>query len=222
MRSPLSHICIWPDAQKKTNNCSPIAADVIKTVLHDGEFWTCLAQLIKTTKPLVDVIGNIECHEASLADCMLKFIWCVYTMTCLELDDEDNIGFWLCAKSVFNQQFHSMNMDIHSLAPFLHPMYQKLVISQGASGKSFEFMIKTALGVVKQWKWKEAAQKLVEDMKQYCQCKWKPIWISLDGKHSSNGSHDLWDLLRHKQKLDEFILEEKRSGEKGWWWQKIR
>jgi hypothetical protein len=65
-----------------------------------------------------------------------------------------------------------MNTMIHSLALFLHPMCRKLAISQVANGRSFEFMVKRALGVVKQWKWKEGdAQKLVENMKQYYQCK---------------------------------------------------
>ena len=65
-----------------------------------------------------------------------------------------------------------MNTEIHSLALFLHPMCRKLAISQTASGRSFEFMVKIALGIVKGWKWKEMdAQKLVEDMKQYYQCK---------------------------------------------------
>jgi hypothetical protein len=43
---------------------------------------------------------------------------------------------------------------------------------------------------------------------------WKPIRISPDGKHSNDDSRDLWDLSRHKQKLDEFILEENEVGKK--------
>jgi hypothetical protein len=121
---------------------------------------------------LVDAIGNLETREASLADCMLEFIRCTRTMTHLQLDDDEDIGFWLHAKAVFNQRFHSINTDIHSLALFLHPMCQKLAISQTASGRSSEFMVKTALGIVKQWKWNEVdAQKLVEDLKMYYQCK---------------------------------------------------
>jgi hypothetical protein len=65
-----------------------------------------------------------------------------------------------------------MNTDIHTLALFLHPMCQKLAISQAACSRSFEFMVKIALGIAKQWKWKEAdAQNLVEHLKMYYQCK---------------------------------------------------
>jgi len=62
------------DAQKKTNGLSPVAADVVKIVLADPDYWPRLKQLIKTMKPIVDTIGNLESREASLADCMLEFI----------------------------------------------------------------------------------------------------------------------------------------------------
>jgi hypothetical protein len=77
--------------------------DIIKIVLHDLKLWTGLSQLIKTTKPLVNAIGNLESWEASLADCMLGFIHCAHAMTRLQLKDNEDVGFWLHVKAVFNQ-----------------------------------------------------------------------------------------------------------------------
>ncbi|KAH7918267.1 hypothetical protein BV22DRAFT_1024858, partial [Leucogyrophana mollusca] len=75
-RQPLSVICVRPDAQKKIQGLSPVAQDIVGTVLRDEEFWPAIDQLIKTVKPVVDTIGNCESREASLASCMLEFIRC--------------------------------------------------------------------------------------------------------------------------------------------------
>ncbi|KAF9241820.1 ribonuclease H-like domain-containing protein [Melanogaster broomeanus] len=167
-KNPLYHICIRPDAQRKTNNQSPVAPDVVDIVLHERNYWKRLEQLIKTTKFLVDALGNIESRQASLADCMLELIRCAKQMSQLKCDDDDDLGFWMHAKSVFNKRFHAINTDCHSLALFLHPMCRKLAITQAASGRSLEFMIKEALDVAKRWKWdKVKAMKLIEDMRAY-------------------------------------------------------
>ncbi|KAG2345981.1 hypothetical protein BDR05DRAFT_929884 [Suillus weaverae] len=47
-RSPLSHMCLRPDAQKRTNNQTPVAPAVVATVLHDLQYWKLLNQLVKT------------------------------------------------------------------------------------------------------------------------------------------------------------------------------
>jgi len=73
-RNPLSHICFQPDAQKRMNNLSPVAADILNIMLHDLEYWQQPNQLIKVTKLLVNAIGNLESQEASLANCMLELI----------------------------------------------------------------------------------------------------------------------------------------------------
>jgi len=57
---PLQQICVHPDTQWKTNGLSPVSSNVIDTVIHDPNYWSCLEQLIKTCKPLVDAIGNLE------------------------------------------------------------------------------------------------------------------------------------------------------------------
>jgi hypothetical protein len=72
----LSHICVRPDAQKKTNGLSPVAPDVIRIVLQDKDFWPHFKQLVKVIKQIVDVIGNVEARDAGLADCMLELMWC--------------------------------------------------------------------------------------------------------------------------------------------------
>ena len=170
-RQPLTILCVRPDAIKKKDGLSPVAPDVINIVIRDKAFWPALDQLIKTVKPLVDAIGNCETREASLESCMLELIRCARKLSQLTLDGGDNTGFWFHAKRVFNHRFHAMNTDHHSLALFLHPMCRKLAISQAANGRNFEFMVKTALSIAKQWRWDEAeAKSLVFNLKEYQKC----------------------------------------------------
>jgi hypothetical protein len=96
---PLTQICIRDDAQRKIGGLSPVSRDVVDTVLHDRNFWPRIDQLIKTTKPIVDAIGNLECREASLADCMLELIRCARVMGRLQIDDGDDLGFHMHAKA---------------------------------------------------------------------------------------------------------------------------
>ena len=167
----LSAICIRREAQKKINGLAPVSSDVVTTVLSTPPFWTLLRQLIKTTKPLVDAIGNLETREATLADCMLELIGCARAMQQLQLDEDEDSGFFMHARAVFNKRFYAMNTDIHSLALFLHPHCRKLAVNQASSGRSLEVMMKTALGIANKWRWSEVkAMKLVEDMRQYYAC----------------------------------------------------
>ncbi|KAF8521267.1 hypothetical protein BU17DRAFT_88214 [Hysterangium stoloniferum] len=133
-RTPLSHTCLRPDAQKKEKGLSPVAADVVETVLHDRDFWP----------PMLRVAT----------------------------EEGDDAAFLLHAWTVFNRRFHSMNMNIHSLALFLHPLCRKLAINEAAKGRSLQFMVDTALGLAKQWRWsKEQATRLAADVKHYYQSK---------------------------------------------------
>lgn len=93
-----------PEAQKKTNNLTPVASDVITTVLYDPLYWKRLEQIVLTVKSLVDAIGNLESRQASLADCMLELLRCTQKMSQLTCDpNEHDLGFWLHTKSVFNR-----------------------------------------------------------------------------------------------------------------------
>ena len=130
----LQQICVWPNAQWKTNGLSPVSSEVINTLIHDPNYWSCLEQLIKTCKPLVDAIGNLESRDADLADCMLELIRCAWQMLRISLEPDEDAGFWVHAKGVFNCEFHAMNTSLHNLALFLHPMCRKLVVFQAANG----------------------------------------------------------------------------------------
>ena len=169
---PLQQICVRPDAQRKTNGLSPVSSEVINAVIRDPNYWSCLEQLIKTCKPLVDAIGNLESRDADLADCMLELIRCARQMLRISLEPDEDAGFWVHAKAVFNREFHAMNTSLHNLALFLHPMCQKLAVFQAAKGRSFDEVCKTALKIARQWRWDQArAGRLVEDLKQYYHCK---------------------------------------------------
>jgi hypothetical protein len=168
--------------QKKTDGLSPVASDVVTTILRIENFWPRLKQLIRVIKPLVDAIGNIEARDASLADCMLELIRCARAMIRIEAEPDDDVGFTMHAHSVFNRRFHSIDTPVHLLALFLHPLCRKLAISQAASGRTFKLMVETALSIAKQWRWpKEKAWQLGEDLKQYNQCKGPFVGASKDG-----------------------------------------
>ncbi|KAF7351528.1 DUF659 domain-containing protein [Mycena sanguinolenta] len=124
-QQPLSIICLRPDAQKKTNGFSAVAADVISTVLYTAEFWPLLNQLTQITKPLVDAIGNCESRQATLADCMLELIRFARTMSKMVLDDDEDEGFLVHAQATFDRRFKLTATPNHWLALFLHPFCQK-------------------------------------------------------------------------------------------------
>ncbi|KAG1807686.1 uncharacterized protein BJ212DRAFT_1303393 [Suillus subaureus] len=162
---------LGPEAQRRVNGQTPVAADVIKTVIHTPNYWNYLDQMVRTTKFIVNTIGNIENRDCNLAECMLELICCAHKMSTLQLDDGDDSTFFTHAKSVFNCRFHSINTKYHTLALFLHPMCHKLAVTQAASGCPFEFMVKVALEVALQWKWSKAkADVLVMDLKAYNLC----------------------------------------------------
>jgi hypothetical protein len=148
---------------------TPVATDVIN-IVQNPAYWQQVEQLLKTVKPIVDAIGNLESREANLADCMLELIRCAQHMYQVRIDDGDDIIFLNYAKLVFNHEFHSMNTDLHSLTLFLHPTCRNFAVSQAANGRTFEFMCKVALGLVRQWGWSSVdAAKVIDDMKLYYQ-----------------------------------------------------
>ncbi|KAK7434739.1 hypothetical protein VKT23_020017 [Stygiomarasmius scandens] len=141
-----------------------------------------LDQLIRTTKPLVDAIGNLEARESNLADCLLEMIRCARLMSRMKVQEGDDPGFLEHAKAVLNKRFRRMNTPIHSLVLFLHPLCRKLAISDEAGARDFEFMISTALKLAEKWKWsQQKAMKLVENMKAYNLCKAPFVGGNQDG-----------------------------------------
>ena len=134
---PLQQICIWPNAQRKTNSSLPVALEMINIVIHDPDYGKLLRQLIKTCKP-----GVMRCQFSWLHDGGV--IWCAWQMICINLESDEDAGFWVHAKAVrFNCV---MNTGLHNLTLFLHPMCQKLAIFQAVKRWSFDEVCKLALG----------------------------------------------------------------------------
>ncbi|KAJ6602104.1 hypothetical protein B0H10DRAFT_2230324 [Mycena sp. CBHHK59/15] len=96
-------------------------------------------------------------------------------MARMELEDDEDAGFLAHAKATFDRRFIKIATPIHWVALFLHPSCCKLSLSgnhRDGLGKSLDFMIKTALGIAKQWQWgSDKAKKLAEDLKAYNQFK---------------------------------------------------
>lgn len=170
-RSALLEICCREDARKKTNGLSPVSPEVIETVIRMDNFWDILAQLIRIVKPLADGIGNLESRNINLADCVLEMLRCARTLAGVKLEEGDSEDFLSHARNVFNRRFNAMNTARHSLALFLHPLCRKLAISS-KNGRTFDFMLETAVGIAKQWRWgRQKADRLLTDLRLYHQCK---------------------------------------------------
>ncbi|KAF7350255.1 DUF659 domain-containing protein [Mycena venus] len=172
-QEPLATTCLRKDAQKKSQGLSQVAPDVLEIVLHTPEFWPLVAQLTRVAKPIVDAIRNCESCQAMLADCMLELICCARTISKMSMEENEDKGFLTHAKETFDRRFKMIATPIHWFALFLHPLCQKLAVSNAsAHGPSVDSMIETALTVALQWKWSEGqASQLVTDLKAYSQCK---------------------------------------------------
>ncbi|KAH9916114.1 uncharacterized protein BXZ73DRAFT_53938 [Epithele typhae] len=162
------NLCVREDAQRAVNNLSPIPPTIRAIVLDYTNFWPRIAQLVRTTKPLVDAIGNVESRNAGLADCMLELTHCAQAMMRLDLGDNDDPGFWDHTKIVFNHRFHEMDTEHHGLALYLHPLCRRLAVSQAANvvGKSVGESV--GVGVGEKWGWSiERAKGLQADLIKY-------------------------------------------------------
>ncbi|EDR12208.1 uncharacterized protein LACBIDRAFT_311349 [Laccaria bicolor S238N-H82] len=104
----LMTLCVRDDEQQSQGSLTAVSKDVLATIF-DVQRWQLTDQLIRVCKPLVDIIGDVESRDASLANY--------------------NSHFLRHAQKIVNAQFHEINTDIHWLTLFLHPLCCKLVIS---------------------------------------------------------------------------------------------
>ncbi|EIN06006.1 hypothetical protein PUNSTDRAFT_73413, partial [Punctularia strigosozonata HHB-11173 SS5] len=98
----LSCICVQDDVQHSVNKLSPVNRDVIQIML-DSVHWAWNDQLVCVTKPLIDIIGDIEGRDATLADCMLELIWAHHKVN-------HQLGF------------HALNTNLQWFTLFFHPL----------------------------------------------------------------------------------------------------
>jgi len=166
-KAVLTELCGRDDAQHMMNGLTPVSKDVVTTVFNLGR-WSLTSQLIRICKPLVDLIGDIESRDSTLADCMLQLIFAHQAVPCVYYQDGDDPEFANHARRVLNTQFHAMNTDIHWFTLFLHPLCRKLAISSAAHSRKLEDALKIALDIAKCWNWsRETAENLVKDVKAY-------------------------------------------------------
>ncbi|EIN13163.1 hypothetical protein PUNSTDRAFT_59810 [Punctularia strigosozonata HHB-11173 SS5] len=135
----------------------------------DVQRWAATYQLIRITRPLVDIIGNIEGRDANLADCMLELIWAHREVNRrLAYEEGDDIGFLSHTRRTLNDQFHAMNTDLHWFALFLHPLCRRLAVSSASHSRNITAAVSIALGIAYKWRWtKTQTQKLITDIKNY-------------------------------------------------------
>lgn len=209
-------LCIRPDAQKKTQNYSPVSAEVVELVLRNTSHWDLNNQLIRFTKPVVNIIGNMESRDASLADGMIELLKCARILETLPNEDGDNLSFSQHARTTFKERFLLMNTDLHFLLLFLHPLCRRLAISNARLSRTFNDVVRIALVVANKWKWSQpAALQLVKDLKDYQEAKgvyqgglvdgqkwWKNL--VLDGaKHPiRNMAINLFNIVPHSAEVE--------------------
>jgi hypothetical protein len=137
-------------------------------MVFDMERWALTDQLIRVCKPLVDIIGDVEAHDATLADCMLQLIWAHREIIHMKLQDGEDQAFLDHAWCVVQTQFHAMNTDLHWLALFLHPLCRKLAISTATHSRKLKDAYRIAARIANCWSWtKEQATQLMADIKAY-------------------------------------------------------
>jgi hypothetical protein len=149
-RPGMKQICICDDAVCKINGYTPVSADVLEAVFN-SEHWTYNKQVITIIKPLVDLIGNLESQDATLADCMLELLKNARHMERLKTEEGHNPALTAHAKTVFVKDFHNINTDLHCLALFLHPAGCRVAIGKGPGLRTLNELISVALGVAKKW-----------------------------------------------------------------------
>jgi len=163
----LMELCSRDGAQRKINGLTPVNEEVVASVF-DLARWKMTDQIIRICKPLVDIIGDVESRDATLADSMLQLIWAHRAVVNSPLMEGDDPAFADHAKTTLNIHFHAMNTNIHWLALFLHPLCRKLAVSTAPHSRKLANAYRIALDIARRWGWsKEMAQSLARDLKVY-------------------------------------------------------
>jgi hypothetical protein len=160
-------LCLREDAQRRMQTFSPVAQDVL-AIVTDMKYWHLNRQYIRTCKPIVDAIGNLESRDATLADCVIELLKIARTVNGLVLEPTDNVEWAIDATATFNEEFHTLITGHHILALFLHPLARKLALSQRTYARTFPDICRIALELAARWGWTQnAAEKLVDNLQAY-------------------------------------------------------
>ncbi|KAF8973343.1 ribonuclease H-like domain-containing protein [Flammula alnicola] len=217
-KAALVELCSRDGAQRAVNGLSPVNKDVVSTVF-DLSRWQLTDQLIRICKPLVDIIGDIESRDATLADCMLQLIWAHQAVLNTPLIDGDDPLFTDHAKRVLNAQFHAMNTDIHWLALFLHPLCRKLTVSTATHSRKLADAYRISLDIVQRWKWsREVAENLTRDLKAYHNGEapfnggksdakdwWKSLLVNVNSHPLKALAIKLFSIVPHAAEVERFF-----------------
>ena len=217
-KTSLMTLCVRDDAQQSQGGLTAVAKDVLATVF-DVQWWKLTDQLIRVCKPLVDIIGDVESRDASLADCMLQMIWAHRQIKKLPHIPGDDSEFLRHAQRVVNAQFHDMNTDIHWLTLFLHPLCRKLAISNSPHSRKLDDAYKISLGIALRWGWsKEMATKLAADIKTYFYAQapfqggkgdgrdwWKSLLVNVTSHPLKAMAIKLFSIVPHAGEVERFF-----------------
>ena len=165
---PLQSICVCGDAMHSQGGLSPVNKDVIETDIFNKDHWNLNKQIIDICKPLVDIIRNIESHDANLADCMVELIdayWCILN---LPIQDTYNTEFYNHTIHVLMKEFNSINSPLHWFALFLHPFCRNLAGSSATHSQMIDNVMWIGLDLASRFGWMEdVARKLTKNICTY-------------------------------------------------------
>ncbi|KAF8989581.1 hypothetical protein BDQ17DRAFT_1393275 [Cyathus striatus] len=149
---------------------------ILYKLVLELDHWQCNSEFIQICKPLVNVIGDTESCDATLADCMIQLIWAHY-----KFEDKE---FLQHAKRMIMHYFHTMNTNLHWLTLFLHPLCRRLAIS--SSVHSY---------IARKWDWSKAEAYANEE---------KPF-DGGDADAKRGGIESLAAVVPHAPKVEHFF-----------------
>lgn len=151
---------------------TPVNKHIVQTILFHLDHWALNQQLICICRPLTNVIALSESADVTLADCILELTITCHAIKSMQPLDSDVTNFFSHAKQVVREQFHAMNMDIHWLCLFLHPLYCKLAISNAPHSRTLRDACTIATKLSIHWGYTELqSRKLIADIHVYSQGK---------------------------------------------------
>ncbi|KAF9005030.1 ribonuclease H-like domain-containing protein [Cyathus striatus] len=163
----LYELCSHDEAQRTIGGLSPIWCDVISCVLELGQ-WQLNKEFICICKPLVDLIGDTESWDVTLADCIIQLIWAHCKINNLPESEFEDKQFLRHAKETITHYFHTMNTELHWLSLFLHPLCQKLALLSSVHSRTLKDAFNIALTIAEKWEWSRAhAEQLLRDIQAY-------------------------------------------------------
>ena len=119
-----------------------LSAD-IRAIIANRQFWADCQHLVTVLHPLMAVIGILEAHSATLADCYQQLLTLAAAIDSVVVSPSSFGGHCMAA---FSRRWADLDDSIYTLAYFLHP---------GMHGKGIASGLFSAIAETAASLWKE-------------------------------------------------------------------